>query len=89
MDPSALQYWLTYFVLKVRKQNGLEYPLNTPHDLVCGITCYLRQSGKPEVDFFEDDAFADIRTSLDVEMKLAIFWYSVKAETSRTTDTRS
>ena len=30
---------------------------------------FLRQNGKPQVDFFKDDTFADFRSSLDGEMK--------------------
>ena len=30
---------------------------------------FLRQSGKPQLDFFKDDIFADFRSSLDGEMK--------------------
>ena len=69
MDTSTLQHWLTYFILEVRKQNGSEYPPNTLHHLVCGIMRYLRQNGRPEIDFFKDASFADFRASLDAEMK--------------------
>ena len=69
MDASTLQHWLTYFILEVRKQNGSEYPPNTLHHLICGIMRYLRQNGRPEVDFFKDASFADFRLSLDAEMK--------------------
>ncbi len=69
MDASTLQHWLTYFILEVRKQNGSEYPPNTLHHLICGIMRYVRQNGRPEVDFFKDPSFADFRLSLDAEMK--------------------
>ena len=39
------------------------------HHVVCGIMRFLRQNGKPQVDFFKDDTFADYRSSLDGEMK--------------------
>ena len=38
MDTLTLQYWLTDFILEVRKQNGLEYPPNTLHHL-CVALC--------------------------------------------------
>ena len=69
MDAYSLQYWMTRFILEVRKQNGDEYPPNTLHHLVCGIMRFLRQNGKPQLDFFKDDTFADFRSSLDGEMK--------------------
>ena len=64
----VLQHWITRFILEVRK-NGEEYPLITLHHLVCDILRFLRQSGKPQLDFFKDDVFAGFRSSLDGEMK--------------------
>ena len=69
MDTASLQYWLTHFILEVRKQNGSEYPPNTLHHLICGIMRFLRQNGRPEIDFFKNDSFLEFRTSLDAEMK--------------------
>ena len=69
MDDAFLQYWLTHFIIEIRKQNGLEYPPNTLHHLVCGILRFLRQNRRPEVAFFIDASFQDFCNSLDVEMK--------------------
>ena len=52
---------MTRFIPEVRKKNGEEYPPNTLHHLVCGIMRFLRQSGKPQLDFFKDDVFAGFR----------------------------
>ena len=30
---------------------------------------FLRQNGRPEIDFFKNDSFLEYRTSLDAEMK--------------------
>ena len=69
MDANALQYWMTRFILEVRKKNGDEDPPNTLHHLVCGIMRFLRQSGQPQLDFFKEDVYAGFRSSLDGEMK--------------------
>ena len=69
MDAHTLQHWMTHFLLEVQKKNRDEYPSNTLHHLVCGIVNFLRQNGKPQVDFFKDDTFAYFRSSLDGEMK--------------------
>ena len=68
MNKKTMQHWLTLFVLEVRKQNGMEYPPNTLHHIVCGIMRYLWQNAI-HVDFFQDPVFADFRQSLDAEMK--------------------
>ena len=64
-----LQYWLSRFVLEVRKKDGQEYPPDTLYHIVCGIMRFLRQNGKPEIDFFKERLYADFRTTLDAEMK--------------------
>ena len=70
LDRQDLQYWITRFILEVRKKDGMEYPPNTLHHIVCGLMHHLRQDcGKPDIDFFKDTAFADFRSSLDAEMK--------------------
>ena len=54
MDNEQLRYWLSRFVLEVRKRDGSEYPPNTLHHICCGLLRHIRQSGRPEVDFFKD-----------------------------------
>ena len=67
MTTAELQQSFCRFVLEVRKVNGLPYPPNSLHHIVCGILRYLRQNGKPEVDFFKE--FSECRVVLDSEMK--------------------
>ena len=69
LDEHALQYWMTRFILEVRKQKRDEYPLNTLHHLVCRMMRFLQQNGKPHIDFFKDDIFSAFPSSLDGEMK--------------------
>ena len=69
MDTMSLNDCLCSFILEMRKKDGTEYPPNTIHHIVCGIMRYLRQNGKPGIDFFKDVEFSDFRLSMDAEMK--------------------
>ena len=44
----TLQYYLSCFVLEVRKKDGTEYPPDTLYHIVCGVMRFLCQNGKPE-----------------------------------------
>ena len=37
LDNSGIQYWMSQFILEVRKKDGSEYPPNTLHHICCGI----------------------------------------------------
>ena len=69
MTKKQMQYRLTRFVLEVRKKNGDVYPPNSLHHIVVGIMRHVRWSGQPNIDFFTDHDFANLRGSLDAEMK--------------------
>ena len=69
LDGEKLHYWLSYFVLEVRKKSGLEYPPNTLHHICRGLLCHLKENGRPEIDIFKDTNFADFRATLDREIK--------------------
>ena len=63
-----LNYWMTRFVMEVRRKDGQEYPPNTLHQICCGILRYVREI-TPEMDFFKDPAFSELQKTLDSEMK--------------------
>ena len=69
MEITQLQWWMSRFVLEIRKKDGTPYPPESIYHIVCGIMRFVRLNGKPEVDFFRDQAFAEFRTVLDAEMK--------------------
>ena len=46
LDCEQLQYWLSRFVLEVRKKSGLEYPPNTLHHIRCGLLRHLKEMWK-------------------------------------------
>ena len=69
MTNGDLQYWMTRFIMEVRKKDGSSFPPNTLHHICCGIMRHLRTNGKPSLDFFKDPEFADFRASIDAEMK--------------------
>ena len=69
LDCEQLQYWLSRFVLEVRKKSSSEYPPNTLHHICCGLLRHLRENGRPEIDIFKDSNIADFRATLDGETK--------------------
>ena len=64
-----LQFWLVRFIHEVRKQNGEEYPPNSLLHLCNGIVRHVRSTSYPDLDLFQDSAFAEFKSSLDAEMK--------------------
>ena len=86
MTATNISYHLTRFIVEARKKNGTEYPANTLHHLITGIMRHLRCNGV-HVDFFSDKVFADMRSTLDAEMKRIqssiIFQYHAHALESR------
>ena len=69
LNRRELQYWLTRFVLEVRKRDGSEFPPNTLHHISCGLMRHLRWNGQPSIDFFTDSDFSEFKATLDAEMK--------------------
>ena len=53
MDDEALCKWIGRFVFEARKLNGTEYTGESLYQLICGLQRYLRENGRPEVDFFQ------------------------------------
>ena len=45
------------------------YTPNFLHHITCGLMWHIRQSGKPQIDFFKGPQLADFHASLDAEMK--------------------
>ena len=70
LDKQGLKYWLSRFVMEIRTKKGEKYAPNSLHHILCGIKRHLRQNcGMPDIDFFKDPEFADLKSSLDAEMK--------------------
>ena len=69
MTTHEMQYWLTRFVLEVRKKSGEVYPPNSLHHITVGIMRHVRCTGQPGLDFFKNPEFVDFQKSLDAKMK--------------------
>lgn len=71
MDATALQFWLSRFVVEARKQDGSEYPAKSVYYLVCGLLRFLRDRGIYAMNFLDekDIRFANFRKVLDSRMK--------------------
>ena len=70
LSDNALQQNLSVFILEVRKTDGTEYPPQTLHHIVCELMHHIRQyGGKPDINVFQDRAFADFCKTLNAKMK--------------------
>ena len=69
LSRTDLQYWMTRFMLEVRKKNGAEFPPNSLQHICCGLMCHLKWNGQPLIDIVRDSDFADFRGTLDAKMK--------------------
>ena len=54
LSVDEMDFWLSKFVLEVRKANGDAYPLNSLYQLVCGLQRHLRNHGRADVKLFEN-----------------------------------
>ena len=70
MSVESLSFWLSKFVIEVRKENGEEYPPDSIYSICCGLQRHLRTNGREEVNAFGDYQFATFRQVLDGQMKL-------------------
>ncbi len=64
-----MDFWLSRFVLEVRKKDREPYPPNTIYQLCCGLQRHLREHGRADVKMFENAFLHGFRTTLDGEMK--------------------
>ena len=51
---SEMDFWLSRFVLEVRKKNGDPYPPNTLYQLICGLQRQLREHGHADIKLFDN-----------------------------------
>ena len=66
---SELDFWLTRFVLEVRKKDAKPYPPNTLYQIVCGLQRDLRDHGRADMKLFDNPSLHGFRSTLDGEMK--------------------
>ena len=69
MTNADLQYWMTCFIMEVRKKDSSSFPPNTLHHICCGIMRHLRVNGQLSLDFFKDPEFANFKPLIGVKMK--------------------
>lgn len=71
LSDSELNYWLSKFVVEVRKKNplGEPYPPNSLYQLCYGIMRHLKENGRPDVNFFESSSFKLFQDTLEAETK--------------------
>ncbi|KXJ18901.1 Zinc finger MYM-type protein 3 [Exaiptasia diaphana] len=71
LSDGELNYWLSKFVVEVRKKNplGEPYPPNSLYQLCYGIMRHLKGNGRPDVNFFESSSFKLFQDTLEAETK--------------------
>ena len=57
-----LNYWLSKFIMEIRRQDGTDYPPNSLTNIISGIQRQLRENGR-NVNFFKkgDNEFLRLR----------------------------
>ena len=66
---SEMNFWLSRYVLEIRKKDGDPYPPNTIYQLVCGLQRFLKEHGRADIKIFDIPEFHNFRGTLDEEMK--------------------
>ena len=69
MSVDQMDFYLCRFVLEVRKANGDTYPPSTLYQLCCGLQRLLRESGRADINIFEDSRLYKFQCALHSEMK--------------------
>ena len=71
MKEEDFAYWLTKFILEVRKQNGEQYPPKSLYAFVCSFKRYFEQNGVHHLNPLDTSnaLFGNFRSVLDGEMK--------------------
>ena len=71
MEETDINSHMARFVQEVRRKDGKDYPASSLNNLVAAIQRYLRENGRPEVNFYDqrNPAFDLLRKSLDARMK--------------------
>ena len=71
MTADEMNQYLSQFVHEAVKQDGSWYPPNSLYQLIAGLQRHLRESGRPEIAFFDERSpvFDKLRKSLDARMK--------------------
>ena len=64
-----MDFWLSRFILEVRKKNGDPYPPNTLYQLICGLQRQLREHGRADIKLFDNPSLHGFRSTLDGEMR--------------------
>ena len=64
-----MDFWLSRFVLEIRKKSGDPYPPESLYSLICGLQRYLRDKGRADIKLFNDTSLHGFCCALDEEMK--------------------
>ncbi len=66
----AIDYWVSKFILEVRKRDGTRYPRDSLVSIIAGLNANIKENIGP-VNIFKDINFSKTQESLDLSMKLS------------------
>ena len=66
---TAINHWLQWFIVEVRKGNGEHYCQDSLHQICCGLQIAFRAAGNTDINVFDGKEFAPFRELLDSEVK--------------------
>lgn len=69
MANEDLKFWISKFVVEVKRKDGTPYPPNSLYQICCGLGRGLVDIGRSDVDIFNAPEFALFRDTLDSCMK--------------------
>ena len=69
MPVFAINYWLSRFVLEVKRQDGTDYPPNPLYQICCGLMRNMKFHDRADINFFSDPVCESFRGILDSKMK--------------------
>ena len=79
MPVFAINYWLSRFVLEVKRQDGTDYPPNPLYQICCGLMRNMKFHDRADINFFSDPVFESFRGSKMKELQTTGEYISQKA----------
>ena len=67
MPSKEINSYLARFVQEAKRKDGKNYPASSVNNIVAAIQRYLRENGRPEINFYDknDPTFDLLRKSID------------------------
>ena len=57
LSSSAMDFWLSKFVIEVKCKNGKSYSPETLYQVCCALLCLLKEADRSEIDILRNPCF--------------------------------